>query len=56
MEDITVTPPGIGKILKGLNPAEAAGPDGLSPRVLKELGYELASLLTVIFQRLLDTG
>ena len=36
VEKITVTIPEVQKILQGLNPAKAAGPDGISPRVLKE--------------------
>ena len=41
MEEIVVTKEGITKLLKGLNPSEALGPDELHPRVLKELGQYL---------------
>ena len=37
MEDIVVTQEGVTKLLKGLNPSKALGPDELHPRVLKEL-------------------
>ena len=37
MEDIVVTKEGVTKLLKGLNPSKALGPDELHPRVLKEL-------------------
>ena len=37
MHDIVVTNEGVTKLLKGLNPSKALGPDELHPRVLKEL-------------------
>ena len=36
MEDIVVTKEGVTKLLKGLNPSKALGPDELHSRVLKE--------------------
>ena len=45
MEEIVVTKEGVTKLLKGLNPSNALGPDKLHPRVLKELATELAILL-----------
>ena len=37
MHDIVVTKEGVTKLLKGLHPSKALGPDDLHPRVLKEL-------------------
>ena len=36
-------------ILKTLDVSKAAGPDGLSPRVLKECAYQIVSPLCHIF-------
>ena len=45
MEDIVVTKEGVTKLLKGLNPSKALGPDELHPRVMKELAQNQNSLL-----------
>ena len=52
----TVTQKGVEKLLSGLNPNKAAGPDKLSPIFLKEVSEELAPLYTQLFQRSLDEG
>ena len=41
MDEIVVTKEGVTKLLKGLNPSKALGPDKLHPRVIKELAKEL---------------
>ena len=44
------------KLLKGLNPSKALGPDELHPRVLKELATELGPVFAHLFQQSIDTG
>ena len=50
MSEIHVTENGVLKLLKDLNISKAAGPDGIRPRVLKELSSELAPILTLLFK------
>ena len=56
MEDIVVSKEGVTKLLKGLNPSKALGPDELHPRVLKELASELGPVVAHLFQQLIDSG
>jgi len=56
MPPITVTVQGVNRLLTGLNPNKARGPGGISPRFIKELHTEIAPILTIRFQRSLDTG
>ena len=56
MDNIIITDKGIEKLLANLNPAKATGPDGLPPRVLKELSKELAPIFGMIFRLSLSTG
>jgi len=56
LEDIVISCLGVEKLLQNLVPHKAAGPDTISPRVLKSLSSEIAPLLTLIFRRSLDTG
>ena len=56
LEDIFVTKEGVTKLLKGLNPSKALGPDELHPRVLKELATELGPVFAHLFQQLIDKG
>ena len=51
-----VSSEGVLKLLKGLNPSEALGPDKLHPRVLKELANEQGSVFSHLFQQYHDTG
>ena len=51
MHDIVVTKEGVTKLLKGLNPSKALGPDELRPRVLKELAIELGPVFAHLFQQ-----
>ena len=45
MEDIVVSKEGVTKLLKGLNPSKALGPDELHPRVLNPLMSGVAYML-----------
>eukprot|EP00061_Rhincodon_typus_P013416 g39782.t1 len=42
--------------LNGLKVDKSPGPDGLYPRVLKEIAEEIVEALVVIFQELLESG
>ena len=53
---VVVTKEGVTKLLKGLNPSEALGPDELHPRVLKELATELGPVFAHLFQQSIDKG
>jgi hypothetical protein len=44
------------KLLSKLNPTKAAGPDNITPRVLKELAPFIAPILTVIFKISYESG
>ena len=51
MEEISITTNGVQKLLEGLNPNKAVGPDNLPTRVLKKLSYEIAPYLTAIYNK-----
>ena len=56
MNDIVISKDGVIKLLKGLNPSNALGPDELHPRVLKGLATELGPVFAHLFQQSMDTG
>ena len=56
MNDIAISKDEVIKLLKGLNPSKALGPDELHPRVLKELATELGPVFANLFQQSMDTG
>ena len=56
MNSIYISEGGIYKMLQSLQVHKATGPDGLSARLLKTAGAELASVFTVFFQASLNQG
>ena len=56
MQDIKITENGVRKMLEQLKIHKAAGPDAISPRVLKELAPQIAPILTIIFRKSYETG
>ncbi len=56
MPEINITTPGIEKFLKNLNIHKAAGPDQITPHILKELAEVLVPILTAIFKKSYETG
>ena len=44
------------KMMKGLNPSKAFGPNELHPRVLKEFAVELGPVFAHLFQQYVDKG
>ena len=56
LTSLNITANGIKKILLGLNPHKAPGPDHISPKVLKALANEIAPILTLIYQSSLNSG
>ena len=56
MSDIHISNEDVIKMMKGLNPSKALGPDELHPGVLKELAVELGPVFAHLFQQSLDKG
>ena len=56
MPDNIISVEGVAKLLHDLNPSKASGPDNISARILKLTAEEIASVLSIIFQKSLDTG
>ena len=55
-QEVTFTEDDIERLLSKLNIAKSAGPDGLHPRILKELSVQLAQPLFILFRMSLETG
>ena len=51
LHDVEFTIADIEEHLSNLNTAQSAGPDGLHPRILKELASPLAKPLYIIFRK-----
>ena len=47
---------GVLKLLQKLEPNKAQGPEGISPRILKELAPDIAPALTRVLQASYDQG
>ncbi|XP_011674653.1 uncharacterized protein LOC586335 [Strongylocentrotus purpuratus] len=56
MPDIVITLKGIEMMLKKLKPHKAPGPDGITPRILKQLSRVIAPILRIIYRLSYDTG
>ena len=56
LEDTDLTIGEVDKKLSRLNPNKSTGPDGASPRILKELHTEIAEPLYNIFRKSIDQG
>ena len=53
---ITIDFDGVTKLLQGINPSKATGPDLIPMRVLKEAASAIVPYLGFIFQQSTDTG
>ena len=53
---LQISTKGVEKLLAGINPTKAAGPDLMPCRFMKELAPLLAPILTAIFHQSMDTG
>ena len=56
MDNITVTEQGVKKLLQKSNPQKATEPDMIPAQILRECSEELAPILTIVFNRTLQTG
>jgi len=56
LSDITIDSVSVLNKVNRLRSDKAAGPDELSPRVLKEIMEEISEPLTIILQRSIDEG
>ena len=56
MTDIAISVNGITKLLQGLKPDKAPGPDCIRPLFLQKLHSEVAPILHVIFSKFLQEG
>lgn len=56
VENVTILTEDITKRLQAQNPNKSQGPDGLHPRVLKELAVEIGPIVTLLFQTSVDSG
>ena len=53
---LTITETGVNKLLKGIDPGKASGPDQIPCKLLHELHMELTPAFTFLFQASYDSG
>jgi hypothetical protein len=56
LPSITITTPGVEKLLRDLKVNKASGPDNIPARVLKECSTAIAPILQKIFQKSINSG
>ncbi len=56
IDDVVVSADDVFKVLSTLDTKKACGPDGISPRILKECAHELSNSLAVLFIYTLSVG
>ena len=56
MPDIIISTAGVLKLLQNLQIHKAPGPDGIGPRILKELSTTIAPILSEIYKRSYESG
>lgn len=56
LKEVIVTPDAVKEKLQKLDVNKACGPDGIPPRVLRELAEEIATPLCALFNKSLQTG
>ena len=54
--ELVVRDEGVAKLLAGLDPSKASGPDEIPCRMIKELAHELAPVFSSLFRQSLRTG
>ena len=55
MQDTSINPNGVKRLLNDLKPYKAAGPDGIPTYILRSAAEELSPILSRIYQSSLDT-
>lgn len=53
---LSITTPGIEKLLNKINPHKATGPDNISGHLLKEMQVQIAPILCLIFKKSYESG
>ena len=56
LTDVVISEEKVLKRLKNLNPTKSSGPDGLHPRIIKEVATSLSPIIHKLFTKSLETG